>query len=195
MIISPEYLEKILSAFKFAKKQSFCQLATVAKQGDLYTPKLRTVLMYYDQEHCTFYFTCSTQTHKWSELETIPKVSGVYFDRDTITQYRFEANAVLTDKNSTDEKLFHEKTWRALRPDLRRVLWLEYLADETATYDIDTIFPHHGIVVLMPYYWDIFTLDTTDFSHSMRTQMLFKNDHWQIFANAPKICPLDLLVV
>jgi hypothetical protein len=192
MIIVRDYLEKIEAAFKFSEKRSFCQIATVAKQGDSYLPKMRTVLMYYEQEREALRFTCSTQTHKWSELKAIPKVSGIYFDSETTTQYRFEANAILIDKNSADEKAFHEQTWHALRSDLRHVLWQEYLADESVNYNIDDIFPYYGNVILKPYYWDIFKLDTVDFAQSNRVQMVLENDSWKVFEYSPKICPLDL---
>ena len=194
MIIAPDYLVRIERAFKFTEKRSFCQIATVAKQGNSYLPKMRTVLMYYENDQEALRFSCSTQTHKWSELKAIPKVSGIYFDREATTQYRFEANATFIDKNSLDEKCFHEQTWCALRPDLRHVLWQEYLAGKNANYNIDEIFPHHGNVILQPYYWDIFKLDTVDFTESNRVQMVLEHGNWKVFENAPKICPLDLRV-
>ena len=192
MIISSEYFEQIKAAFKFSEKRSFCQISTVAKQADSYLPKMRTVLMYDEPERDALRFTCSTQTHKWSELKAIPKVSGIYFDAETTTQYRFEANAILIDKNSADEKAFHEQTWYALRHDLRQVLWQEYLADENADYNIDEIFPYHGNVVLQPYYWDIFKLDTLDFAQSNRVQMVLENGSWKVFEDTPRICPLEM---
>ena len=193
MIIAKDYFSQVKAAFKFSEKQSFCQLATVAKQDNNCLPKIRTVLMYYENDRDALRFTCSTQTHKWSEIKTTPKVTGIYFDRETTTQYRFEANATLIDKNSLNEKTFHEQTWYTLRPDLRHVLWQEYLTDKNANYNIDEIFPHHGNVILQPYYWDIFKLDTVDFAQSNRVQMILKYNCWKVFEDAPKICPLDLI--
>jgi hypothetical protein len=193
MIIAPNYLEQIEMAFNFIEKRSFCQIATVAKQGNIYLPKIRMVLMYYENDRDALRFTCSTQTHKWSEIKTIPKVTGIYFDRETTTQYRFEANATLIDKNSLNEKTFYEQTWRTLRPDLRHVLWQEYFADKNASYNIDEIFPHHGNVILQPYYWDIFSLGLNDFADSKRIQMVLEHGSWKVFEDAPKICPLDLI--
>ena len=193
MIIARDYIGRIETAFKFAEKRSFCQIATVAKQGNQHLPKMRTVLMYHEKEYKVLRFTCSTQTHKWSELKAIPKVTGIYFDRETTTQYRFEANATLIDKDSLDEKTFHEQTWYTLRPDLRHVLWQEYLADKNASYNIDEIFPHHGNVILQPYYWDIFKLDTIDFAESNRVQMVLEQGNWKVFEDAPRICPLKLI--
>jgi general stress protein 26 len=193
MIIAKDYLEKIETVFKFSEKRSFCQIATVSKSGDTYEPKMRTVMMYYEKEREAFYFTCSTQTHKWAELKVIPKVTGLYFDRENFTQYRFEATAALIDFQTKNEKKLFEETWLNLRPDLRHVLWQEYLKDKSKNYNIDTILPAHGIVVLQPYYWDIFALGIPNYETSSRTQMILNDkEEWKVYENAPKICPLDL---
>ncbi|PIQ43731.1 MAG: hypothetical protein COV52_01470 [Gammaproteobacteria bacterium CG11_big_fil_rev_8_21_14_0_20_46_22] len=72
------------------------------------------------------------------------------------------------------------------------MLWQEFLGDEAASYDVDEVFPCHGVVLLKPYAWDIFTLNVSGFAQSQRTQMLLRGDRWEIHENTPKICPLDL---
>ncbi|PIQ42402.1 MAG: hypothetical protein COV52_05095 [Gammaproteobacteria bacterium CG11_big_fil_rev_8_21_14_0_20_46_22] len=191
-VIDEKYLQSLKSAFNFAEKKSFCQIATVEKTIDGCLPKSRTVLLYLLEERNAFRLTCSTQTHKWMELKATPKVTGLYLDTETYTQYRFEADATLIDNTTEDEKALYESSWAAIRPDLRHVLWQEYLDDPNASYNIDEIFPHHGTVLLKPYYWDIFKLGLEDFADSRRTQMVLKSAQWEIHDNGPRICSLDI---
>lgn len=191
MFIAEQYKEEILEKFQFSERRSFCQIATVAKDNDHVLPKMRTVLMYHEIERDAFRFTCSTQTHKWQELLETPKLSGVYLDHDKWIQYRFEANVVLIDNKDTNEETLYASSWQQLRPDLRHVLWQEYLT-EKQDYDIETIFPCHGAVLIFPYYWDIFQLGLDDFANSQRRQCILKNDEWLTYENTPRIVPHDL---
>ncbi len=193
MIIAQSLVTEILTAFKFAERQSFTQIATIAKLNGAYLPKARTVLLYYLEDRNAFRFSCSTNTHKWVELSEIPKITGIFFDARNTTQYRFEANAQLIDHTTKMEYELYNSSWSMLRASLREQMWQEYLADPNEKYRIEEICPHHGTVILKPYYWDIFKLDTINFANSNRTQVILKDNLWQIFQDTPQIHPLDLL--
>lgn len=195
MVIEKSFLHEIINVFGFAERTSFTQIATIAKKENVIVPKLRTVLLFYLEDKGAFRFSCSNKTHKWQEIKNTPKVTGLYLDVKNTKQYRFEADAKLIDKDTQAEKILYEETWIMMRPNLRHVLWQEYLGDKNAKYDISEVCPSHGTIVLFPYYWDIFKLDTTDFSNSKRLQMIKKNGEWQVYQDTPKIHPLDLLDV
>jgi hypothetical protein len=193
MVISANYLNIILTAFKFAEKKSYCQIATVAKTNNGCVPKARTILLYYDAERSALYFTCSNQTQKWAQLQATPKLTGIYLDTETMTQYRFEADVMLIDYDSKNAADLYKKAWHDLRSSLRQVLWKEYLGDEHTRYNVEEICLNHGVVLVKPYYWDIFHLNRNDFSKSERTQMVFKNNQWEIFSDTSLIHPLKLI--
>lgn len=117
---------------------------------------------------------------------------GIYFDTDTVTQYRFEADVILIDTNSKNAADFYKKTWCELRSSLREILWEEYLGKKHTRYNIEDICPNHGTVLIRAYYWDIFHVDRDDFSKSLRTQMVLKNNQWEIFSDTSLIHPLQL---
>ena len=191
MWIASDYIETVRSAFQFEANQSFCQIATVARDKDQCMPKSRTVRLYLEQERNALRFNCSTQSQKWHQLQTTPKATGLYMDWQTATQYRFEADAVLIDKQSSDEVSFFEMTWHKMRPDLRHILWQEYLGDAQADYDIEQIHPCHGVVLLKPYFWDIFQLDKQDYGQSKRNQIIWQHDQWRIVDNASIVSPQE----
>jgi len=192
LIIEQGYLDEVLNVFAFAQERSFTQISTVEKVNDAYLPKSRTVLLFHLPDHSAFYFTCSQSTGKWSQLQTISRVTGLYFDRPNSKQYRFEAGVKLLTKVNKDTQDFYHAAWMNTRPDLRHVLWQEYLNNEADKYDIEMVCPDFGIVLLFPDYWDIFKLDSNNFANSEREQLIFKDGQWQIFTKAPLIHPLAL---
>ena len=130
---------------------------------------------------------------KWAELRQVPKISGLYFDRAHTTQYRFEADVTLIDSQSADHTVLYQHCWQTLRPDLRHVLWQEHLGDINKGYNVESLFPHHGVVLVKPYQWDIFKVDINNFTDSIREQLILKDNTWQIYTDTPKIGPLNIM--
>lgn len=191
MIIAESYLERILKSFNFTESPCFCQIATVAKKQQGPLPNLRTVQLFYDPNYNALRFTTSTQTRKWSELKSTPTLCGLFYDATNTTQYCFSGDTILIDKQTTEEENYYQYTWQNLRPSVRHKLWQEYLADPSQQYDIKNIFPNHGVVLIKPYQWDIFNVDINDFTKSDREQLFLKDGQWQIYTNAPAICPVE----
>lgn len=189
MIIDAAYLKDMQLAFQFEKQKSFVQVASVSQNKFGLMPKARTVLFYFLEQQQCFYFTCSNKTQKWNQLQQLPKITGILFDYVNTIQYRFEADVTLVDAQCDEQKKLFEASWHNIRADLKHVLWQEYLQNEE-TYELDQVCPNHGLVLVKPYYWDIFNLDVDDFSRSQRTQMVLKNTAWQVSKNTPIIHPL-----
>jgi hypothetical protein len=80
-----------------------------------------------------------------------------------------------------------------VRPDLRHVLWQEHLDDINKGYNVESLFLHHGVVLVKPYQWDIFKVDINNFTDSIREQLILKDNTWQIYTDTPKICPLNIM--
>lgn len=192
-VIDEAYWPQLKSAMKFAEMRSFCQISTVSHEDGRCLPKSRTVMLYHLEDRGAFRMTCSTRTKKWPELQKTPKITGLYLDNETYTQYRFEADALLIDKSAENERALYQSSWASIRQDLRHVLWQEYLNDASQSYDINNISPDHGTILFKPYYWDIFSLNLEDFSMCKRVQMHLKNGEWKVYDNASRICSLDIL--
>lgn len=194
-IIATEYKQEILKGLKFKERQSFLQIATIAQQDNKLMPKLRTVLFRNEDELDSFQFDCSTYTQKWQQLSVLPKLSAVYLNSETMTQYRFEANAELININNQNHTELFNTHWLRARPDLRKILWQSYLDihSKKIDFNIEQPCPLFGTVLVRPYYWDIFSLDRQDFSQSTRCQIILENNQWNVYENASNIHPLNLL--
>lgn len=194
-IIAEKFKEKMLFDLKFSENLSFLQIATVAPKNNTITPKLRTVFFRYDDHSSYFQFDCSTHTQKWQQLLALPMLSGVYLNTENFTQYRFEARVELISIEQQNCSELFNTHWLRTRPDLRKVLWQEYLKinSKKLDFNVDQPCPLFGTVLVHPYYWDIFTLDRQDFSQSMRCQMILENNHWKVYDNVSNIHPLELI--
>lgn len=198
-IIAEKFKQQVITDLKFKEKLSFLQIATVDQSSPQEpTPKLRTVLFRYKSELKSFQFDCSTQTEKWQQLLALPKISAVYLNMDNFTQYRFEAKVELIEIHNTQYKEIFNSHWSITRPDLRKELWQSYIelnsdSIKTADINIETPCPLFGTVLVQPYYWDIFTLDRKNFSESKRTQLILKNNSWDIYENTHCVHPLELV--
>jgi general stress protein 26 len=189
MIIDKKYLPGLQKDVPFTTKNSYIQLATVEEQHGKLIPKLRSVLLYFDEEKNYFYFSCSNKTAKWEQLSKNPIVSAVFLDHGTTKQYRFEATAKLVTVESEPD--FMQKIWQALRLDLREPLWQE-CNDEKKEIDIEQMSPLHGVVILQPYYSDIFHLNKNDFAKSERVQMTLHDNTWHVKENLSPLHPLPI---
>ena len=191
MLIHKLFLDDIAKVFNIDSYGSLVQIASVSCNS---IPKCRTVLMMYSKKHMSFFLCCSIRTSKWNDIKHNNKVTIIKLEEQKNIQYRFEASCTLIEKNNSDEYEFFKNQWLNLHIDLRHIKWKEYCSFKKIEmiYDVNQICPDHGIIMIKPYYWDIFHLNTSNCYESKRDQMIFNNNKWSIYEDTPIIHPLNI---
>ena len=164
----------LVAILKDENNPVFGQVASVDGSG---TPQIRTVHFRYLQNEKTFGFNTHIQSPKWMQLERDRRISGVYFDRASLSQFRWAGSAELVGSEDSNNSDLISEMWAGTPPDVQEAYWKCYQS-RSMPIPLHLPCPTFGTVVCRPHLWDVYKMVSSKYADHERNIFTLLDGQW-----------------
>lgn len=177
MPVESEIAQVFQKHFLFPHKPLFGAVATVC--GD--QPRVRTMRVYDFDQDGSLILTTHTDSNKWKDFTSTPKVSVVFVTENHQVQVIVNGNLRLETATSADTAI--KEYWDQVRTDVKKIYDPHYVVGGVYQKGAQLCVPPtppstFGVASVIPTFWEILHLDS-EYTHSQRYQFSLCQGNWQ----------------